>query len=302
MFNNKVDAGSVGGLGVMESIQRTTVVGLMLATCLVSAALAENRKEFRFTVGSKPNVSVDTQYGAITVKAGPPNRVLVVAVLQSDKVQVDQLQKGNRVEIESQLLKGADNQSGRVDYELTVPPNTSVSLRSSTGPLSVEHVHGDITLEGTGAAVDVRGSGGGHVHVNTMSGPVTLTEVNGAHVEISSISGDVHLKSVTGPFVQVNSASGKIVYDGDFGSGGNYTFSTHTGDIEAWVPPGASADFNARSMQGSVQSDVSLVPNEHPKFPVDAARTFFGTVGKAASEVVFKSISGKIRLKKRSAQ
>jgi hypothetical protein len=51
-----------------------------------------------------------------------------------------------------------------------------------------------------------------------------------------------------------------------------------------------------------VQSDVSLNPNEHPRFRVDGARTFFGTVGNAASEVVFKSISGKIRLKKRSAQ
>ena len=252
MFSNDVAGGTSRGVGVvMESMQRTTVVGLVLATCLVSAAIAETRKEFRFTVGPKPNISVDTQYGAITVKSGYSNRVVVVAVLQSDKVQVDHLQKGNRVEIESQLSKGADNQSGRVDYELTVPPNTTLSLRSTTGPLSVEHVNGDLTLEGAGAAVDVRGSsGGGHVHVNTMNGPVTLTEVNGAHIEISSISGDVHLKSVTGPFVQVNSTSGKIFYDGDFGSGGDYTFSTHTGDIEAWVPPGASADFNARSMKG----------------------------------------------------
>jgi DUF4097 and DUF4098 domain-containing protein YvlB len=132
-----------------------------------------------------------------------------------------------------------------------------------------------------------------------MSGPITLTDVRGAHVEITSITGDVHLNSVNGPLVQVNSGSGKIYYDGDFGSGGDYNFTTHTGDIEALVPVGASADFNAHSMQGQVQSDVSLVPNEHPRFPVEVGRSFFGTVGKAASEVVFKSISGKIRLKKR---
>lgn len=286
----------------MESMQRATVVGLVLASCLVSAAMAETRKEFRFTVGPKANISVDTQYGGITVKPGYTNRVIVVAIIQSDKVQVDHLQKGNRIEIESQLAPGADNNSGRVDYELTVPPYATISLRSSTGPLSVEHLRGDLSLEGTAATVDVRDSVGGHVHVNTMSGPVTLTEVRGAHIEITSISGDVQLKEVTGPFVQVSLGSGKIFYDGDFGSGGDYNFSTHTGDIEAWVPPGASADFNARSLQGSVQSDVSLNPNEHPRFRVDGARTFFGTVGNAASEVVFKSISGKIRLKKRSAQ
>jgi DUF4097 and DUF4098 domain-containing protein YvlB len=303
MFNSGAEAGVSPVLGAfMESMQRTTVIGLVLATCLISAAIAENRKEFRFTVGPKANISVESQYGAITVKPGYANHVVVVAVLQSDKVKVDHLQKGNRIEIESQLSKGADKQSGRVDYELTVPPNATVSLHSSSGPLAVERLRGDLSLEGAEASVDVRNSGGGHIHVNTMTGPVTLTDVRGAHIEITSLSGDVRLNGVTGPFVQVSSGSGKVYYDGDFGSGGDYTFTTHTGDIEAWVPPGASADFNARSMKGDVQSDISLAPNEHPRFPVDAARTFFGTVGKAASEVVFKSISGKIRLKQRSAQ
>jgi DUF4097 and DUF4098 domain-containing protein YvlB len=285
----------------MEMLQRTTVVGLVLATCLVSGAIAETRKEFRFTVGTKgkANVSVDTAYGAINVKPGVSNHVVVVAVLQSDKVQVDQLQKGNRIEIESQLLPGGDERSGRVDYELTIPPNATISLRSSTGPLLLERLHGDITLQGASGTVEVRNSGGGHVHVDTMSGPVTLTEVHNAHVEITSISGDIHLNSVTGQLVQVKSGNGKIYYDGDFGSGGDYDFTTHTGDIEAIVDAGASADFNARSVHGQVQSELPLVPNEHPRFTPEVGRSFFGTVGKAASEVVFKSISGKIRLKRR---
>lgn len=283
----------------MDSTQRTTIAGLVVVACLASAALAETRKEFRFTVGPKTNVSVDTAYGAITVKPGPVGQVLAVAVLQSNKVQVDDLQKGNRIELESHLLQGADDQSGRVDFELTVPPDTSVSLHSSTGPLSVEHLHGDLTLEGAAAPVDVRNVSGGHVHVKTMSGSITLTEVRSAHVEITSIGGDVHLNSVTGPLVQVGTSSGRIFYDGDFGLGGNYNFMTHNGDIEALVPAGASADFNARSMRGEVQSDVSLVPNEPPLFRPEVGRSFFGTVGKAASEVVFKSFSGKIRLKRR---
>jgi DUF4097 and DUF4098 domain-containing protein YvlB len=282
----------------MESMGRTTVVGLVLVTCLASVAIAETRKEFGFTVNEKAVISVDTEYGAITVKPGTAHHISVVAILQ-DKVSVDHLQKGNRIEIESQLAKGADNQTGRVDYEVTVPVDSTVNLRSSTGPILVERIRGDLTLEGAAAPVEVRNGGGGHVHVKTMSGPVTLTDVRGAHIEITSITGDVHLNTVSGPFVQVNSGSGKISYDGDFGSGGDYSFTTHTGDIEASVPPNASADFNAHSMQGQVQSDISLVPNERPRFPVEVGRSFFGTVGKAASEVVFKSISGKIRLKKR---
>ena len=280
------------------NFQKTAVVTLVLATCLSTAAFGETKKEYRFTVGPNANISVDTQYGAISVKPGSTTQVVVMATLKSGNVEVDKQQNGNRIEIASHLLQGADQQMGQVDYELLIPPDATVNLRSSTGPLSAERLQGDLTLEGADAVVNIRNVSNGHVHVRTMGGPITLTEVRNGHVEIASISGDVHLKSVTGPLVQANSGSGKIFYDGDFGSGGDYKFTTHTGDIEALVPPDVSADFSAHSVMGRVQHDFPLQP-KHSRFSVEAGRSFFGTVGKAASEVVLRSFSGKIRLKQR---
>src|SRR5260370_19612982 len=98
----------------MASLQQTTVVTLVLATCLASAALAETKKEYRFTVGPNANVSVDTQYGAISVKPGSSNQVLVTATLKSDTVAIDNLPNGNRVVIASHLLQGADHQPGQL--------------------------------------------------------------------------------------------------------------------------------------------------------------------------------------------
>jgi len=280
------------------NFQKTAVATLVLATCLSTAAFGETKKEYRFTVGPNANVSVDTQYGAISVKPGSVNQVVVMATLKSGNVEVDKQQNGNRIEIASHLLQGADQQMGQVDYELLIPPDATVNLRSSTGPLSAEHLQGDLTLEGADAVVNIRNVSNGHVHVRTMGGPITLTDVRNGHVEIASISGDVHLKSVTGPLIQANSGSGKIFYDGDFGSGGDYKFTTHTGDIEALVPADVSADFSAHSVMGRVQHDFPLQP-KHSRFSVEAGRSFFGTVGKAASEVVLRSFSGKIRLKQR---
>jgi len=278
-------------------IQHTAVVTLVLATCL-SAAFAETRKEYRYTVGPNANISVDTQYGAISVKPGSIDQVLVTATLKSGDVEVDEQQTGNRIEIASHLLRGPDQQAGQVDYELLIPPGATLTLRSSTGPLSVERLQGDLTLEGTDAVVNVRNVGNGHVHVRTMRGPITLTDVLNGHVEIASISGDVHLKSVDGPLVQVSCGSGKIFYDGDFGSGGNYRFTTHTGDIEALAPANVSAGFRAHSVLGRVQHDFPLQPR-HSRFSEEVGRSFIGTTGKAASEVVLRSFSGKIRLKQR---
>jgi DUF4097 and DUF4098 domain-containing protein YvlB len=281
------------------NIPNTTVVTLVLVTCLALAAFAETKKEYRFTVGPKANISVDTQYGAISVKPGSASQVVVTATLKSDHVEVDRQQNGNRIEIASHLLQGADPQTGQVDYELLIPPDATLNLRSSTGPLSAERLQGDLTLEGTDAVVNVRSVSNGHVHVRTMGGPVTLTDVRNGHVEIESISGDVHLKSVTGPLVLANSGSGKIFYDGDFGSAGDYKFTTHTGDIEALAPADVSADFSAHSVLGKVQNDFPLQPKPHSRFSFEAGRSFFGTVGNAASEVVLRSFSGRIRLKQR---
>jgi len=282
----------------MERLQQSTVVTVVLATCLVSVAIAETRKEYRYTVGPNANISVDTQYGAIAVRQGGGSQVLVTATMQSDKTEVDSQQRGNRIEIASHLLAGADQQSGRVDYELLIPSGTTLSLRSSNGPLSADSLQGDLTFEGTDAVVNVHNVSNGHVHVRTMRGPITLTDVSNGHVEISSISGAVTLKSVTGPWVRANSGSGKILYDGDFGSGGDYKLSTHTGDIEAIVPANTSADFRAHSMIGKVQNDLDLMP-QHTRYAFEEGRSFFGTVGKAASKVVLHSFSGKIRLKQR---
>ena len=282
----------------MNSRQRTARLAIVVVLAGASIAFAETRKEFHFTVGRKAMVSIINQYGAISVKPGADKQVLVTAILYSDHVEVDQSKSGNRVGILSHLLAGADPQTGRVDYEVQVPADASVTLQSKTGPIHAERIHGDVTLEGADATMDVREISDAHVHVKTLNGPVTLTNIHDGHVEITSVSGEVVMNSVNGPFVYVNSSSGKIRYDGEFGGGGDYHMTSHTGDIEATAPSYASIDVTARSEQGKVENDFQLQP-KHTSFAVKAGSAFAGTMGKAASSVKLLSFSGKIHLKKR---
>jgi len=266
---------------------------------MVTASLASDvHQQYHFKVRRHSSVSIINPYGLISVKPASGNQVVVNAVLYSDKVEVDQNQGGNHVSVVSHLLDGADPTSGRVDYEVLVPADASVTLRSTSGPLRAERLHGDIVLEGNTATVDVRDVSEGHVHVKTLNGPVTLTNVSDGHVEITSVSGDVALNSVNGPLVSVNSTSGKIHYDGDFGDGGEYSLMTHTGDIEATAPSYASIDVVANSAHGKVVNDFLLNPT-HSSFVFRAGSAFAGTMGKAASTVKLLSFSGKIHLKKR---
>jgi DUF4097 and DUF4098 domain-containing protein YvlB len=282
----------------MLSRQRAAQLVVVMVLVGVVFATAEEHKEYRFKVGRKASISIINQYGPISVRAGARKEVLVTAILHSDKVEVDRGQSGSRVTLLSHLLPGADTTSGQVEYQVVVPADASVTLHSATGPLHVEKLHGDVILESNTANVDVRDLADGHVHVKTLNGPVTLTNVVDGHVEITSLSGDVILNSVSGPLVEVNSSSGKINYDGDFGGEGEYSLTSHTGDIEATAPGDASIDVTARSEQGKVVSDFSLQP-KHTSFPIRAGSAFAGTVGKAASSVKLFSFSGKIHLKKR---
>lgn len=266
---------------------------------MVTAALAsEVHQQYHFKVRRHSSVSIVNPYGLISVKPSGGNQVIVNSVRFSDKVEIDQSQGGNHVSVVSHLLDGADPVSGRVDYEVLVPSDASLTLRTTSGPLRAERLRGDLVLEGNTATVDVRDISDGHVHVKTLNGPVTLTNVNDGHVEITSVNGDVALNSVNGPLVLVNSTSGKIYYDGDFGDGGEYSLMTHTGDIEATAPAFASIDVVASSAHGKVENDFLLTPT-HSSIIFRAGSAFAGTMGKAASTVKLLSFSGKIHLKKR---
>jgi DUF4097 and DUF4098 domain-containing protein YvlB len=282
-------------------ILKIVALGALVATATL---IAETRKEYRFNVGSKPGVSVNNPYGSISVKPSTGNTVIINAVLHSDKVEVDNSQNGNHVQVQSHLLDGADSVSGRVDYDILVPADASVTLHSTTGPLHAEKLHGDVTLEGAGASVDVRDISDAHVHVKTVNGPVTLTNVKDGHVEVDSLSGEITLNQVAGPLVQVISTSGRISYTGDFGFSGEYRLTSHSGDIDAIVPDGTSADVSAHSVKGEVHDDVPLQPKSHTVTAIEQGRAFMGTMGRAAvsSTVVLRSFSGKIHLRKRAAK
>ena len=275
---------------------KVVMVGVMVAGTLV----AESRKEYHFIVGPKAGVSVNNPYGSISVKPSSNNTVVVSAFLHSDKVEVDNSQTGNRVDIQSHLLPGADRQSGRVDYEVLVPADASITMHSTTGPLRAERLHGDVTLEGAAATVDVHDISDAHVHIKTLNGPVTLSNIKDGHVEVDSLSGEVTLNGVTGQLVQVVSTSGTITYSGDFGSSGEYRLTSHSGNIDAIIPEWTSADVSARSVRGEVHDDIPLQPKNHNWFPTKVGSTFAGTINKAASSVVLRTFSGKIHLKKRS--
>jgi hypothetical protein len=152
----------------MQRSHYATELTTVLLVTLATLAGAETKKEYRFEVGVRSKVSIINQFGSVAVRPSTGNYVLVNATIYSDKVEVDHSQSGNRVDVQSHLLTGANADNARVDYEVLVPADANVDLESATGPLHAERLHGDVEAEGANAAIDVRDISDSHVHVKTI--------------------------------------------------------------------------------------------------------------------------------------
>ena len=277
--------------------QGTKLAVAALLGFVAVGVVGQTRKELRFNVGPGANVNVVNDFGPVTVRSGSSSQVLVVVTLPSDQVEIDPTQSGSRLDLRTHYLQpGASSKPVR--YELTVPSDCAVSIHSSSGPIMIERIRGDITAEGDSANMDVHDVSNGHVHLRTLKGTINLSNVSDGHVEISSVSGPVNLINVSGPRVEVRTTNGKVSYRGNFASNGDYDITTHSGDIDVAMPANASTDISLRSVTGKVENDFPFQPKQHTSLSLTNGRSFAGTSNQGGSSVELRSFSGTIRVKK----
>jgi hypothetical protein len=229
------------------------LVVLVVAASVASPAQIK-RDIYAYKVGPHPVISVRNQYGRITVTPSAVDRV-VATVVHSDAVEILHQEAENRIELitGSQVATGA--KADNVDYQVLVPADACVILSTAAGSISAENLEGDLIFEGSTASVDARALRNAHIHVKTLSGPITLREISNTYVDVTTASGDVSLQHVSGPIVEVHSGSGQIHYMGDPGQG-FYKLVTGTGNIDVGVPYAGMAHFKARSVKGKVDHQI----------------------------------------------
>ena len=281
----------------MFSKKPLTKLLIALACTANCAWAAQSVQQFHYTVGPGASISIFNEFGPVVVQAAPGREVVLKVTTYSGKVEIDKSQNGNRIELRSHILPPATPDEARVDYQVQVPADAIVMLRSADGPLRAAGLHGDVSLQGESAPVEVRDFNSGHLHIHTVDGPVTLTSVANSYVDVTSVGGTVILNGVSGPQVTVNSGRGLIRYTGDFGASGSYSLTNHSGNIDVLLPASASVDITARSINGKVQNDFPFQPKSHTSFAAAQGRTYSGQSNAGASSVSLSSFNGTITVK-----
>jgi hypothetical protein len=293
---------------VLSSSHLSSRLSLIAALVVLRASTAafastpQGTFEKTLQVSGPVDLEVFTHSGDVTVRAGSSGSIFIRGKIyvgdrwfggrrDDDVHAIEQNppihQSGNSVHIDY-----VNYHNISVDYEITVPADTTI--RSHTGS-------GDQILEGTRGNADVQtGSGDvklsnitGEIHLQTGSGDVRAHSISGA-VHGGTGSGNIEIEETASGDIDLHTGSGNVTarginggFHGETGSGdvtaegtqtGTWEIRTGSGNVHVRLPGNAAFEADISTSSGSV--DVGA--------PIEM--TVQGRIGD-----VHKSVHGKVR-------
>ena len=257
-------------------------LAVLLASTVAAASTPQGHFERTFQVSGPVDLEVQTRSGDVIVRSGGAGSVSIRAKIYvgdhwlfgnrhtevSDIEQHPPLrQDGNSIHI--------DNVNARdisVDYEITVPVDTTVRAHSGSGNETIESTHGNADVQ-TGSG-DVKLSRlTGEIHVQTGSGDVRALEIAGP-VRGGTGSGDVEVQEIASGDIDMRTGSGNISIRGiqgalraEAGSGditaegtqmGAWQIRTGSGNVHVRLPANAAFDADISTSSGTLDVEAPV--------------------------------------------
>lgn len=276
--------------------------GVLLLPCAFVQA-APQHFEKHFAVKGRPVIVLqNVANGRIEVKSSKNAEVIVSATQASNKIGIDTEQADERIDITATVLdSSAPANELEANFQLTVPEEAELQLRTQTGLVYVEQVMGDMILQSVAGDIHLK-EVSGYIVVRTTGGSLVCTQCAGK-LDFNSVSGNAQVLQPGLTNVTLFTMSGNILFDGDFIRTGIYTMKSGKGTVEVHFSGNDSFDLKAQTATGSVdnQAEAYLKPDSHGVRHIASKFTkgLFGTVGSGLAKVELSSYSGTIRILKR---
>src|ERR1700680_5008695 len=176
---------------------------------------AAQRVEKHFAVKGRTVVVIrNVGNGRIEVKSWKNAEVVVTGTKASEKIAVETEQAGDRIDVTSSVVDfSANPKEMEADFQLTVPEETELQLKTQTGLIYVEQVTGDMTLDSVAGGGHLK-EVSGYIFVTTTGGSLVCTQCAGK-LEFSSISGSAQVLLPSLYNVQLRTMTGNILFDAD---------------------------------------------------------------------------------------
>jgi hypothetical protein len=259
-----------------------TALVVLFASTAVFASTPQGTFDRTLTVSGPVDLEVLTHSGDVTVRTGASSSVIIHGKIfvgdrwlrgsrQSDVNEIEQhppiRQEGNSIHIDYLNMHDIS-----VDYEITVPPDTTVRSRSGSG---------DQTIEGTRGNADIQtGSGDvklarltGEVRLQTGSGNVRAHDIAGT-IKGGAGSGDIEIEETGSGDLDLHTGSGNITARGiqgglhaEAGSGditaegtqsGTWEIRSGSGNVHVRLPGNSAFDADISTSSGTVDVDSPI--------------------------------------------
>lgn len=258
------------------------LVVLLASTVGFASSTPQGSFEKTLSVTGPVDLEVLTHSGDVTIRTGASGAVIIRGKIfvsdrwlagsrQADVSDIEQhppiRQEGNGIHID---YVNAHNIS--VDYEITVPTETTIRSRSGSGDQVIEGTRGNVDIQ-TGSGDVKLAHLTGEIRLQTGSGDVRAHEIAGA-IKGGAGSGDIEIFETGAGDIDLHTGSGNITargiqgaFHGEAGSGditaegtqsGNWEIRSGSGNVHVRLPANAAFDTDISTSSGTVDIDAPV--------------------------------------------
>jgi hypothetical protein len=292
---------------VLPAAALAVTLPLSLGACVVvdsHGLIARENK--RFAVSGTPELRLTTFDGAIEIRSGEPDTVLVEIEKRGptkealDQLVIETKQDGNRIELSVKrpasevVVFGIGRMSSAAKLIVTMPRDGNVYARSGDGSIHIERVRGRLELRtGDGS---IRGTDiGGQMVLATGDGSVTIDNAAG-DLDVDTGDGSV---SVAGKLdtVKLHTGDGSITFRAEPGTSmkGDWSMTTGDGGVALYLPSDFAAELDAHTGDGAIRNELDVAgasgDGERER------RTLKGRLGAGGRTLRIRTGDGSVRLK-----
>ena len=197
--------------------------------------------------------------GSVHVSAGPAGQVSIKenrnGLVQA--INTSYRQSGDAVTVTVSVQNGLPTATW-VDFDVAVPKDTNAKVAVAAGTLSAAGVTGNFVLQDTNGSIWA-GNVTGAVALQTTSGSINTSRVSG---QVSAVTANGTITAIStrlGGHSLVQAQSGTISFHGRLDQGCHAVFRNTNGAIGITLPRGSSVLVDARTPDGSINSEFSSV-------------------------------------------
>jgi len=300
-------------------MMQTFKIANMVFLCLFSLYASSQDVTKTFDVAQGGNLDLDAVFGAIRVKSIPSEQVEIRVVFSDadsnyqEKYKVDFEQNGSYINVKSSFDDDSiwfwqRRKRPRVKFEIKVPEQFNLDLKTSGGSISVTSLSGNVFCKTSGGSIQVDQIMG-NVELRTSGGSISLESCQGQAVAKTS-GGSIYIGKVRGE-VRAHTSGGGISVDEVMGpidavtSGGSIRVSitqqpeedcrlkTSGGTISVAMSSHIALYLDARTSGGHVSSDFDFASSSK-----NEKHHIIGEINGGGPELILRTSGGNISIRK----